>query len=203
MTQPTTPQPGLPATPPAVCARCDKPLVGDDRVDTGDRTFCRTCYDILRMQLQQGIEGMSRDVNYPMAVLGALLGGTAGVLLWWGFTVFSKISFGLVAVAIGFLVAHGAMRFAGQKRSRGIQAVAIAVAVLSFLVATYLVNATFINQELARRNETWRVPYVPASVQGFSLVVYSGFDFMDLVFLAIVVWEAWSIPRPLQLDPTS
>jgi len=189
--------------PPAVCARCDKPLVGDDRVDTGDRTFCRTCYDILRMQLQQGIEGMSRDVNYPMAVLGALLGGTLGVLLWWGFTVFSKISFGLVAVAIGFLVAHGAMRFAGQKRSRGLQAVAIVVAVLSFLVATYLVNATFINQELARQDDSRRIPYVPASVQGFYLVVYSMFDFMDVVFLGIVVWEAWSIPRPLRLDPTS
>ena len=188
---------------PAVCARCDKPLGADDRVDTGDRTFCRTCYDALRMQLQQGIEGMSRDVNYPMAVLGALLGGAAGVLLWWGFTVFSKISFGLVAVAIGFLVAHGAMRFAGQKRSAGLQAVAIAVAVLSFVVATYLVNATFINEELAKRNETWRVPYVPENLRSFYLVAYSGFDYMDLVFLGIVVWEAWSIPRPLRLEPTA
>lgn len=203
MTPPTTPESGLPAMPPAVCARCDKPLVGDDRVDTGDRTFCRTCYDILRMQLQQGIEGMSRDVNYPMAVLGALLGGTLGVLLWWGFTVFSKISFGLVAVAIGFLVAHGAMRFAGQKRSGGLQAVAIAVSVLSFVVATYLVNTTFINEELTRRGVAGRMPYVPMSVEHLYFVLYAGLDFMDVVFLAIVVWEAWSIPRPLRLDPTS
>ena len=193
---------GSPPTPSPVCARCEKTLTGDDRVDTGDRSFCRGCYETLRAELRQGIEGMSRDVNYPMAVAGAVLGGALGVLLWWGFTALTKISFGLVAVAIGFLVGHGAIRFSGNKRAGGLQAVAIAVAALSFLVATYLVNMTFINQELSRRGDARRLPLVPVSVDAFALVVYAGSGIMDLVFLGIVIWGAWRIPRPLRLGPT-
>src|SRR5439155_53586 len=83
----------------------------------------------------------------------AVLGGAAGALAWWGFTVLTEISFGLVAVVIGFLAGHGAVRFAGGKRGTGLQAIAVTVGALSFLVAAYLVNMTFINQTLQQRGE--------------------------------------------------
>ena len=79
-------------------------------------------------------------VNYPMAVAGAILGGALGTLAWWGFTALTHIAFGLVAVAIGFLVGHGAMRFADGKRTVGLQVLAVGVAAVCFIVATYLVN---------------------------------------------------------------
>jgi hypothetical protein len=31
----------------------------------------------------------------------------------------------------------------------------------------------------------------------------NGFGIMDVVFLAIMVWEAWKFPRPLVIPPTS
>jgi hypothetical protein len=183
----------------ATCARCDKLLAGDDRVTAGDRQFCRSCYAVLRFELQQAVDGMSKDVNYPMALAGAVLGGIAGIVLWWGFTVLTRFAFGLVAVAIGFLVGHGAVRFSGNKRSAGLQALAIVVAVLCFAVAMYLVNMTFINDTFATRGDSRRVPFPPASVEMFFRIVSLGFGVMDLVFLGIVVWEAWRIPRPLTL----
>ena len=164
-----------------------------------DRVFCRSCYETLTFELQRAVAAMSEDVNYPMAALGAVLGGVAGVLIWWGFTVLTKIGFGLIAVAIGFLVGHGAMRFAGGKRSQGLQMLAVMVGAVAFLVAAYLVNMTFINDMLAQRGAPWRVTFPPASLTMFYRVLEANFGIMKLVFLAIVIYEAWIIPRPLKL----
>jgi hypothetical protein len=193
------------ANPPAVtplettCARCRAAVSASDRVTADERVFCRTCYEILKLELRRGVASMSEDVNYPMAALGAVLGGVVGVLAWWGFTVLTNIGFGLVAVIIGFLVGHGAARFAGGKRSAGLQAISVAVAVLSFLVAVYLVNMTFINAALVERGDPWRVTFPPASLDMFHRVVAINFGIMKLVFLAIVAYEAWIIPRPIKL----
>ncbi len=158
----------------ATCARCDTTLAEGDRVVAGDRAFCRSCYDTLSHEVRQAVARMSEDINYPMAALGAVLGGAAGALAWWGFTVLTEISFGLVAVVIGFLAGHGAVRFAGGKRGTGLQAI--------------------------ERGEGWRIPFPPHSVEMFYRVLAVNFDVMKLVFLAIVVYEAWVIPRPPKLD---
>jgi hypothetical protein len=183
------------------CARCQALLTESDRVAAQDRFFCRTCYEILKLQLRTTVTSMSDNVNYPMALLGAVLGGVAGVLAWWGFTVLTKIGFGLIAVGIGFLVGHGAARGAGGKRSVGLQVLAVVVGAVSFLVAAYLVNMTFINHVLAEKGQAFRVPFPPASPGMFYNVLAVNFGVMKLVFLAIVVYEAWIIPRPIKLAP--
>ena len=181
------------------CARCQTALSEGDRVTAQDRIFCRSCYEVLQLQLRRSVASLSEDINYPMALLGAVLGGAVGVLAWWGFTVLTKIGFGLVAVAIGFLVGQGTARFAGGKRSAGLQVLAVVVGALSFLVATYLVNMTFVNEALVQTGEVWRVPFPPASLKMFYRVAAVNFGVMKLVFLAIVIYEAWIIPRPVKL----
>ncbi|PYN89073.1 MAG: hypothetical protein DMD87_07825 [Candidatus Rokuibacteriota bacterium] len=181
------------------CGRCQAALNESERVTAGDRVFCRTCYDILKLQLRTGVAAMSQDINYPMAAVGALLGGIVGALAWWGVTVLTKIGFGLVAVVIGLLVGHGTLRFAGGKRSVGLQIMAVAVGTLSFLVAVYLVNMTFINELLAQRGDTLRVSFPPKGLAMFYNVIAANFGIMKLVFLAIIMYEAWFIPRPIKL----
>src|SRR3989442_4976691 len=128
------------------CARCRAALSESDRVTAEDRFLCRTCYDILRLELRRGVATMSEDINYPGAVLGAVLGGVVGVLAWWGFTVLTKIGFGLVAVVIGFLVGQGTARFAGGKRSVGLQAGFVAVGLPSLPVAGFRLQHDVIYQ---------------------------------------------------------
>jgi hypothetical protein len=183
----------------ATCTRCERTVTENDRVEASGRLFCRSCYEALQFELRRAVDTMSKDVNYPMAVTGALLGGGLGVLAWWGFTVLTNVAFGLVAVAIGFLAGQGAARFAGGKRTVGLQALAVAVAAGCFIVASYLVNMTFINQHLASRGEMWRVPFPPPNLAVVYQVLAAGFGLMDVVFLAIVVWQAWIIPRPVKL----
>jgi hypothetical protein len=91
--------------------------------------------------------------------------------------------------------------FSGGKRSRGLQAVSIGAAVVSYAAATYLVNMTFVNQALTSQGEAFRVGFPPQSAALFLRVVVADFGLMDIVFLAIAVWEAWRIPGPLSLPP--
>jgi hypothetical protein len=189
-----------PTTTSPTCARCGTTLTAGAGVEASGRLYCRSCYETLAHELRQAVAAMSTDVNYPLAAVGALAGGALGVLAWWGFTVMTRISFGLVAVAIGYLVGHGAMRLSGGKRTRGLQILAIVVAALCFFVATYLVNMTFINAALSTRGDPRRLPFPPLGVEQFVRVVAARFGVMDVVFLGIVVWQAWSILRPVRLN---
>jgi len=184
------------------CAECDTVLAaGQDREETGDAVFCRPCFNNLTAQVQQVIEAQGRDINYAMAAVGALLGGAIGVLAWWGFTVLTNIAFGLIAVVIGLTVGKGTTMLAGDKRSRGLQGLSVVVASLGFFYASYLVNRTFVHRAWAEEGMQGVLPWLPAPGL-FVEVVGLGFGFMDLVFLAIVVYEAWKIPAPLALAKT-
>lgn len=72
------------------------------------------------------------------------------------------------------------------------------IGALSFLVAVFLVNMTFLNAALAQRGDAFRVTLPPPSLEAFYRVIAANFGIMKLVFLAIIVYEAWFIPRPIK-----
>lgn len=183
------------------CAQCGNHITPDDRVAAGDRVFCRTCYASLRRELESAVQTMSEDIPYANATLGAVLGGGVGVLVWWGFTVATGWGIGLLAIGIGWAVGWGTVRFAGNKRSRELQFLAAGVAIISWVAAQYLVNTTFINRQLAKDGNSGRLPFLPESPEMFWMVFTAGFGVMDVVFLAIMVWEAWKMPRPILFPP--
>lgn len=181
------------------CAECGASLAeGDARVETDDGLFCGTCFENLKNQVQRALQEQSTDINYPMALAGGLAGGAIGALVWWGFTVVTKIAFGLVAVVIGFAVGKGVTVLAGGKRSTGLQFLSTGVALLSFGYATYLVNRSFIQQAFAAEGETIALPFLPDTGL-FMRVVSTGFEAFDVVFLGIVLWQAWKMPAPIRI----
>jgi hypothetical protein len=181
------------------CAQCQTRLAeGADRQVTEDGVFCRICFDALKEQVRMAIQAQGEDIPYPAAAIGAVLGGALGVLVWWGFTVLTSIAFGLVAVVIGFAVGKGILLFTGHKRAQGLQVLSVIVAGVSFFYASYLVNRTFILRAMAESGEEMILPLLPAPGLLINVVRIS-FGIMDLVFLAIVLYEAWKIPAPVQL----
>lgn len=181
------------------CAECNSLLrSGQDRVETADGVFCRLCYDRLSQQLEEAIRAQGTDINYGQALMGALLGGGLGVAAWWGFTVLTGWSLGLVAIVIGIAVGKGTNLFAGGKRGQGLQVMSTCVAGLSFVYATYLVNRTFFQRGMVEDGTDVVLPLLP-DPQLFFVVLSAGFSLFDLIFLAIVLWEAWRIPAPLTL----
>jgi hypothetical protein len=181
------------------CAECGTVLQeGQDREVTEGGVFCRPCFEGLSTQLHQVLDAQGQDVDYGKAVAGGLAGAALGVLAWWGFTVLTHIAFGLVAVVIGVAVGKGVVMGSGNKRHRNLQALSAAISAAGFVYATYLVNRTFIHKAYAERGEPITLPLLPPP-ELFFRVVTVGFGVMDLVFLAIVLYEAWKIPAPVEI----
>ena len=191
---------GTDAEPQAIpCSECGRMLSeGQDREATEDAVFCRPCFDDLTAQLHQAVAGQGQGIDYSRAVAGGLLGAALGVLVWWGFTVVTGISFGLVAIVIGIAVGKGVVMMSGNKRSRELQITSAVIAILGFVYASYLVNRTFVQRALAEQGQGGILPWIP-SPELLLNVLQLGFSFMDVVFLAIVVYEAWKIPAPMRV----
>jgi len=180
------------------CSEC-KTLLGEgqERVATEEgAVFCRPCFNNLTAQLHQVIEAQGSDINYSMAVVGGLAGGAVGVLAWWGFTVLTNVAFGLVAVVIGFTVGKGILMFSGGKRSVNLQVISVAISLVCFVYANYLVTRSFILDAYAEQGLV--LPWIPDAALLFN-VLQAGFSIMDIVFVAIVVYQAWKIPAPIRL----
>jgi len=181
------------------CAQCGTRLAeGQDREVTDDGTFCRPCFNNLTAELHQALAEQGRHINYPMAFVGGLAGGALGIAAWWGFTVLTNIAFGLVAVVIGIAVGKGVTILSGHKRHRNLQIMAVVIATLSFAYATYLVNRTLIHKAFTEEGRDVVLPLLPDPML-FVNVIQLGFNLFDVVFLAIVIWEAWRLPAPIAL----
>src|SRR5262249_18127597 len=149
-------------------------------------------------QLQHAVAAQSADIDYARAAVGAIAGGVGGALLWWGFTVATHVAFGLVAVVIGVAVGKGVLIMTGGKRSQGLQALSVTVAVPAFGLGNYLVNRSFIMEQLAKSGRTMVLPLVPTNLAMLVKVTTAGFQIFDLIFLFIVVNQAWRIPAPIR-----
>ena len=130
-----------------------------------------------------------------MALIGALAGATTGVLVWWGITVWSNTAFGIVAILIGLAVGKGALLLSGNRGARGLQILSLVVSGIAYFYATYLVNRTFLQQALAKEGNAVVLSLLPNPTMFFE-VVRLGFGGMDVLFLAIVLYEAWKLPAP-------
>ena len=181
------------------CAECSRRLSeGEARVETEGGVFCETCFSNLRAAIEHAIVNQSEDINYPSALVGGALGGAVGAAIWWGFTAATRVSFGLVAVVIGFAVGKGVQFFTGGKRSVGLQALSVAISAVAFGYASYLVNRTFIQRAYQEQGQEIALPLLPDAELAFRVVALD-FGIMDIVFLAIVLWQAWTMSRPIRL----
>jgi len=185
------------------CAECGTSLDPSACHETaGGKTLCSPCHNNLRARLEQAVADQSKDVNYGMGVLGAMLGGAAGSLAWWGFTVVTEIELGLLAVVIGVAAGKGAVLFTGGKRSRGLQIISALCTTVAFFYATYLVNRTFVQQAMAHNGRPVLLPLLPDPGTWMSIVSLN-FGLFEVLFLGIAVYEAWKLTAPLQPVPAS
>ena len=182
------------------CSQCGMTIhEGMEHQKTDDAVFCRPCFDKLSAELHQAIAAQSTEINYAMGLAGGVLGGVLGALVWWGFTVVTNIAFGLIAVVIGIAVGKGVTLLSGHKRHINLQIMAVAISVLSFVYASFLVNRSFIQEAFKAEGTPLEIPLLP-STEMFVEVVKAGFSPIDLLFLGIVIYQAWKIPAPLEIQ---
>ncbi len=181
------------------CAECETVLVeGQDQEVTDDAVFCRPCYNNLTAQVQTVVAAQGQDINYMNAIVGGLGGAALGIVVWWGFTVLTNIAFGLVAVVIGFAVGKGIVLLTGGKRHLNLQILSGVLSVIAYFYASYLVTRTFVNKALAADGQDVILTMLPDPAL-FVEVISMNFEIFDIVFLAIVLIQAWKMPAPVNI----
>jgi len=186
-----------------ICLQCETVIPpGTPRHTTEDGAVCVACLGAIKSKVQATIDAQGRDINWVNALLGGLLGGALGVLVWWGFTVLTSRSFGLVAIVIGFLVGKGVVMLTGGKRARGLQILSVLIATVAYGYASYLIIRTFVLRLATADPDLSLMIGLPLLPDPGRLVdvLSVNFGIMDMVFLAIVVWQAWRMPAPIRLE---
>jgi len=180
------------------CRQCEKTFgPGADMEVTPQGAFCRACFNHLAAEVEFIARQQSQGINYTSAVIGGLAGAVAGAAVWWGFTVFTKIQFGLVAIVIGITVAKGILMATGGRRSRQLQVISAVIAALAYFYADYLVKRTFILQQSPEYARALTLFPDPALFFNISKMT---FDIFTLIFLTITVFQAWRLVEPFNIS---
>ncbi len=185
----------------STCARCGRSLAPGEGVKAGDRVFCAACHETLAAELRAHVDALTQDIPIVPAAVGAVGGALLGAAVWTLVVVFTHFQVGIVAILIGWLAGTGAVRFAGGKRGRPLQWIAAGATVLAFILSLYAVNAAMFNHAMATTGDPRRFPVIPRDPAAFLPVAFAGFGIFDVVFLAIAVWQAWSLPRAPRMPP--
>lgn len=138
---------------------------------------------------------------------GALLLGVGAAvvssLLWYAVVLLTNYQLGIVAIAVGWLVAHAVMRGAGGKRGPRLQVVSVVITALAMAMSEYLMVHHFTAQALAQQGYT-DIPLLLPVEAMFTLVVEGiKADPATLLFWGIALWEAYALPAARRLQQAS
>lgn len=180
------------------CSQCQTNIPDGTGIATESAIFCQPCYQELTRILEASLGEQGKNINYPGAVAGGLVGGMLAAGVWWGFTIVTKIQFGLVAVLIGWAVAKGVVALSGGKRALSLQLISVAITLFSFALATYWVTRTFVLRYMTENGIAGGLSLWP-DPDFFAKFIIPNFEIWDIIFLAIALWQAWKGPAPIVL----
>lgn len=179
------------------CLECGVSLAEGEGVETEQGFFCNHCYDSLVETVKLLAENQTKGINYPLSLLGGLVGAAVGGVVWWAVTLYSGYNLGIVAIIIGVAAAKGITFCNGGKRSLALQILAVVLTAISFFYAIYLVTRSFILMESPQ--EYVEVFTLLPHPQVFLTLIMETSDIMTFVFLGIALWTAWSMMKPHKL----
>ncbi len=158
-------------------------------------TLCHSC----NFSVERALKAEAEDPNQA----GALLLGTAAAvgasLLWYAFVVMTNYQVGMVAIAVGWLVAQAVIFGAGRKRGPGLQVLSVGLTLVAMALSQYLIVRHFVVEALASQGVTNVPLLLPLNAMVTLLVEGIKSDPLTLLFWGIAVWEAYAIPAARRL----
>jgi len=134
--------------------------------------------------------------NFPRAVAAGLAAAVIGALLWAGFVYVTNYELGLIAVAVGALVGI-AVREAGQGVDSKFGVLGALCAAFGWVLGTMLVVLAMVSKaaDVGMLEAAGRLGLGGC----ISLALENG-DAMELLFLAIAVYEGWKFAFKYRLQ---
>lgn len=162
----------------------------------GTITLCHNCNFAMERALKAEVE----DTNQVGALILGLGAAVGASLLWYAFVVLTKSQLGLIAIAVGWLVAQAVILGAGHKRGPRLQILSVGLTLVAMALSEYLIVRHFAVEALATEGYT-NIPFLlPVNVMVSLVIEGIKNDPLSLLFWGIAVWEAYAIPAPRRLQ---
>lgn len=155
-----------------VCNACGQQVATDFYSVRGDvHCLCPNCFNrVQSTMLQQANTASQTSVNYPLGILGAILGGLVGAVLWIIFSLMGKvvIAAGLVAGFLGVLLFE---KF-GKKLTLPGVFISLGISLVMLLIGMYIALGVDIYNELGSYLQGY----------GYQMSFFEAFSYIPLVF---------------------
>jgi hypothetical protein len=139
-------------------------------------------------KLNEYLEDLRIEQNFPLAILVGALAALVGAALWGLITSLSGYQIGYMALGVGFLVGM-AVRLAGKGIDPQFGYLGAGLALLGCLIGNYLgIVFYFAKEANTSFFEAYRMINALSSV---SSVMAQSFDVMDILFYGIAIYEGY------------
>lgn len=194
-----------------VCNACGQPVSTDFYSVRGNvHCLCPNCFNqIQSTMLQQANVESQKSVNYPLGVLGAILGGLAGAVLW---IIFSMM--GMVVVVAGILSGFlGVLLFEklGKKLTLPGLFISLGISLVMLLIGMYFALgidiynglSTYFYQEYGYNMSFFEafsyIPYVFQYSEMIGAIIHDwGFGLIGYIITAVVTIAGFFSKRKVQ-----
>jgi len=190
------------------CTRCGAAIPEGRAISFPDKggqaarvTICPTCAST--SLIARAVKTETEDPNLVGALAFGLGAAALSAILWYGIVVLTNYQLGIVAIAVGWLVAQAVMRGAGSKRGPRLQALSVACTLVAMALSEYVIVHHFTAQSMAQRGYGSIPLLLP--VETMVLFVVEGLkgDPLTLLFWGIAVWQAFTLPAARRAPPTA
>lgn len=186
----------------ANCANCGAAVSEGFGVQIPGRTrkdpptmLCANCAGALERRFQEETEG-------PNLVGGLLVGVVAagvGSLAWFGIVIATNYELGILAIALGWIVAQGVIWGSGKKRGPALQLLSVGLTLAAMIASEYLIIRHFAVETLAEKEQASVPILLPLDLALELILEGLKTNPMTLLFWAIAVWEAFALPARRKL----
>ncbi|UCH96886.1 MAG: hypothetical protein JSV88_08555 [Candidatus Aminicenantes bacterium] len=158
------------------------------------RVICQTC----ATALENALDAETRDINVLGAVVFGLGAAVISALLWYAVVVITNYELGIVAVAVGWLVAQAVILGSGRKRGPVVQVISVLAIIFAMGLGEYLIIRHF----LIKAGLENMPLFIPLKLVFNLLIEVIKEDPLMLVFWLIAVIEGIVLPAKRKLKLT-
>ena len=190
----------------ATCANCGAAISegletmvrGKDR-NSAPITLCFNC----AVEMEKAFQTETEEANLLGALLFGLGAALATSLVWYAVVIITNYELGILAVAVGWLVAQAVVLGSGRKRGPALQALSVGITLSAMAFSEYLIVRHFIVEALREEGYTGIPLLLPLG--DMLEVILEGIraNPLTLLFWGIALLEAFSLPAKRRLRKVS
>lgn len=150
-------------------------------------------------EIERAFQAETQEPNLVMASLFGMGAGLAAALIWYGIVVTTKYELGIIAILVGWLVGKAVTIGAGKKRGTQLQLLSVGITLLAMTLSEYLVVRYFVVEMLSEEGYTNIPLFLPLGLVLELIGEGLKNNPITLLFWAIALWQAWSVPAARRL----